>query len=825
MLDTATKRRIDTARDILVGKVPDPKSQVEQITIALIYKFMDDMDAESEELGGKRAFFAEEYGRYGWAKLMRSGLGGHETLNLYAEAISSMPENPGIPPLFRTIFKNAYLPYRDPETLKSFLKIIDEFDYDHSERLGDAFEYLLSVLGSQGDAGQFRTPRHIIDFMVQILDPKKEEIILDPACGTAGFLISSYKHILRANTDNHGNSTLTPDEKGRLARNFKGYDISPDMVRLSLVNLYLHGFVDPHIEEYDTLTSEEKWNEFADVILANPPFMSPKGGIKPHRRFSVQSKRSEVLFVDYMAEHLTPNGRAGIIVPEGIIFQSGTSYKQLRKMLVDKSLVAVISLPAGVFQPYSGVKTSILILDKSLARRCNSIAFFKVENDGFGLGAQRRAIEKNDLSAAFEFLKAWFSSIGSGRDVLSNPNALIVPKEKIAANGDYNLSGERYRENESRLHHFPLVRIGDVCTVNPRKSQLNNLSPDTRVSFVPMAHLNEHSIAFAPTDVKILSEVTASYTYFEDNDVLLAKVTPCFENGKAGIARHLLNGIGFGSSEFYVIRSSDKVLPEWVYFCVMHPMFRNAAIAQMTGTGGLQRVPRAYVDNFQIPLPPLEVQKEIVAEIESYQKVIDGARAVLDNYRPHIPIHPEWPMVELGKFARLINGRAYKQEELLRDGPTPVLRVGNFFSNRDWYYSDLELENDKYCDAGDLLYAWSASFGPRIWEGPRAIFHYHIWKVETTEIIDKRFLFHLLEADSEKIKSEGHGIAMMHTTKGFMEVRQFPLPPLATQQAIVAEIEAEQALVAANRELIERFENKIQAAIARVWSRNLEINP
>jgi hypothetical protein len=163
MLDTDTKRRIDTARDILVGKVPDPKSQVEQITIALIYKFMDDMDAESEEFGGKRKFFAGEFARYGWAKLMRSGLGGHETLNLYAEAIAKMPENPGIPLLFRDIFKNAYLPYRDPETLRAFLKVIDEFNYDHSERLGDAFEYLLSVLGSQGDAGQFRTPRHIID--------------------------------------------------------------------------------------------------------------------------------------------------------------------------------------------------------------------------------------------------------------------------------------------------------------------------------------------------------------------------------------------------------------------------------------------------------------------------------------------------------------------------------------------------------------------------------------------------------------------------------------------------------------------------------------
>ncbi len=367
MLDTDTKRRIDTARDILVGKVPDPKSQVEQITIALIYKFMDDMDAESEELGGKRKFFTGDYARYGWAKLMAPSLGGHEMLGLYGEGISKMPENPGIPALFRDIFKNAYLPYRDPETLKAFLKIIDEFSYDHSERLGDAFEYLLSVLGSQGDAGQFRTPRHIIDFMVEVVAPQKNETILDPACGTAGFLISAYKHILRTNTDAKGHSTLTPDEKGRLAKNFKGYDISPDMVRLSLVNLYLHGFTDPHIYEYDTLTSEERWNEFADVILANPPFMSPKGGIKPHKRFSIQAKRSEVLFVDYMAEHLTPTGRAGIIVPEGIIFQSQTAYKELRKMLVENSLVAVVSLPAGCFNPYSGVKTSILILDKSLA--------------------------------------------------------------------------------------------------------------------------------------------------------------------------------------------------------------------------------------------------------------------------------------------------------------------------------------------------------------------------------------------------------------------------------------------------------------------------
>ncbi|MCX5819619.1 MAG: N-6 DNA methylase, partial [Deltaproteobacteria bacterium] len=808
MLDTDTKRRIDTARDILVGKVPDPKSQVEQITIALIYKFMDDMDAESEEFGGKRKFFAGEFARYGWAKLMRSGLGGHETLNLYAEAIAKMPENPGIPLLFRDIFKNAYLPYRDPETLRAFLKVIDEFNYDHSEHLGDAFEYLLSVLGSQGDAGQFRTPRHIIDFMVEIIDPKKTETALDPACGTAGFLISSFKHILRANTDAKGNSTLTPDEKGRLAQNFAGYDISPDMVRLSLVNLYLHGFADPHIAEYDTLTSQDRWNEYADVILANPPFMSPKGGIKPHNRFSVQSKRSEVLFVDYMTEHLTPNGRAGIIVPEGIIFQSQTAYKQLRKMLVENCLIAVVSLPAGVFNPYSGVKTSILILDKSLAKKTNTIAFFKIENDGFGLGAQRREMVKNDLPLAHAEIAEYLRRLRAGESVddYQPTLGLIVAKGKIAANGDYNLSGERYREETAQSHVFPLVRIGDICTINPRKSQMAELQPDTRVSFVPMADLNEHRIAFQPNEEKRLSEVSASYTYFEDNDVLLAKVTPCFENGKAGIARGLLNGLGFGSSEFYVLRPISQVLPEWIYFCVTHPLFRDAAIAQMTGTGGLQRVPRRYVEDFQIPLPPLDVQKEIVAEIEGYQKVINGARAVLNNYRPHIPIHPDWPIVELGEVLTLQRGYDLPKQQW-EDGPYPIVGSNGIIGFHAHY---------KEVGPG-VVTGRSGTIGKvhfidfdYYWPHNTALF------VKDFKGNEPKYLKVLLESIDLKSLGERTAAVPSLDRKNAHRVKVH-LPRVPEQQAIVAEIEAEQTLVAANRELIARFEKKIQAALARIW--------
>jgi type I restriction enzyme M protein len=552
--------------------------------------------------------------------LMAPSLGGHDVLNLYSEAIGKMTENPGIPALFRDIFKNAYLPYRDPETLRSFLKEIDAFTYDHSERLGDAFEYLLSVLGSQGDAGQFRTPRHIIDFMVEVIDPQKHESILDPACGTAGFLISAWKHILKHNSKARTGDQLTPDERQHLAANIHGYDISPDMVRLSLVNMYLHGFTDPHIVEYDTLTSEELWNETADIILANPPFMSPKGGIKPHKRFSVQATRSEVLFVDYMAEHLNPQGRAAIVVPEGIIFQSGTAYKQLREMLVKTSLVAVVSLPAGVFNPYSGVKTSILILDKRLAKTCDSVLFVKVENDGYNLGAQRRAVKGSDLPDAKRRLLDFFASCDAFENCMM---AHKVAREKIGETGEWSLSGERYIEASFEHAHFPVLAIGEVCEINPKKSELSSLPAETVVSFVPMKDLAENNISFQPQEQRPLGELlNGAYTYFRDRDVLLAKVTPCFENGKAGVARNLTNAIGFGSSEYYVLRPSERILPELAYYFVSSTRFKEYATPAMTGTGGLQRVPRATLEAFKIPLPPLEIQQEIVAEIDGFQKRI-----------------------------------------------------------------------------------------------------------------------------------------------------------------------------------------------------------
>lgn len=603
MLDTDTKRRIDTARDILVGKVPDPKSQVEQITIALIYKFMDDMDAESEEFGGKRKFFEGEFARYGWAKIMHSGLGGFDILNLYAEAITKMPENPGIPLLFRDIFKNAYLPYRDPETLKMFLKVIDEFSYDHSERLGDAFEYLLSVLGSQGDAGQFRTPRHIIDFMVEIIDPKKTETVLDPACGTAGFLISSYKHILKANTDAKGNSNLTPDDKGRLVQNFKGYDISPDMVRLSLVNLYLHGFADPHIYEYDTLTSQDRWNEYADVILANPPFMSPKGGIKPHSLFSISTKRSEALFLNYIIEHLTSTGRAGVIVPEGIHFVANSGYINLRKKMIEESfLLADITLPHGVFKPYASVKTHILVIDLTLAGRCDSVLFIEIENDGFSQTDTREPILGSQIDAAKNCVLSFKNAIReNGHIKLERSDfglrAYTVPKTELLSTKTAHLIG-RWHDLPNRVIHrndIPLMSLGNICEI------LDGLSPN---------------MATTPGDFPMVvpaeSRKTADHWDFEGKAICIPLVSSA-GHGKADIKRiHYQEGKFALASTMCAlfVKDENTIYPRYLHI-FLNAMCQELLVPLMCGATNVT-MNSSQLANVMIPVPKPALQEEAI---------------------------------------------------------------------------------------------------------------------------------------------------------------------------------------------------------------------
>ena len=811
MLDSGTKAKIDSARDILVGKVPDPKSQVEQITIALIYKFMDDMDRQSEELDGKASFFTGDFRKYRWAQLLDKRIGGHERLLIYAEGIEKMNENKNIPQLFRDIFKGVFLPYRDPETLNLFLKEINGFTYDHSERLGDAFEYLLSVLGTQGDAGQFRTPRHIIDFIVAVADPKKHETILDPACGTAGFLISAYKHIMNCELriGNCGleeqkiQNPLTPDERARLMTNFRGYDIAPDMVRLSRVNMYLHGFPNPAIHEYDTLTSEERWDERCDVILANPPFMTPKGGIRPHNRFSIKAKRSEVLFVDYMAEHLNPGGRAGIIVPEGIIFQSQNAYKQLRKMLVENYLWAVVSLPAGVFNPYSGVKTSILFLDRNLAKRTDEILFVKVENDGFALGAQRRPIEGNDLSEALNIL----DSHKMAQKTQEGKMALTVSRKRLLESPDCSLSGDRYRAVLVRGNgQWPMVRLGDPQYFKVESggtpSSKNPEFWNGSIYWATLVDLPQDEVFTVLRDTqRKITEVGLARS-----SAVLLPPDSVLVSSRATIGRIAVTKISTATNQGFknlVIKDQSAANSRYLAYVITQLV---PGMEMLASGGTFKEISKTHFSNLEIPLPPLGEQERIVAELEGYRKVIEGARQILASYKPTIRIDPEWPIMPLGDVITLQRGYDLPKTQFAK-GDVPV--VG---SNGIIGYHDVGKEKGPGVVTGRSGTIGKVHF----------IDYEYYWPHNTALFVrdfkgnDQKFVMYLLQ--SIDLKSLGENVAAVPSLDRKNAHRiPVPLPPFDVQQRIVAELEAERKLVEANRELIERMEAKIKAKLAEVW--------
>lgn len=610
MLDQITKRKLDSARQILVGKVPDPKAQVEQITTALIYKFMDDMDKENEEVGLKTQFFVDDWKKLSWSKILDNKLSGQERLDLYVQAITTMPKNPHIPQLFRNIFKGAFLPYNDPRTLSLFLKEINEFNYEHSENLGNAFEYLLSILGSQGDAGQFRTPRHIIDFIVEVVDPKKNETILDPACGTAGFLISAYKHILKQNKE----KPLTPDEKLKLMNNLAGYDISPDMVKLALVNMYLHGFPEPKIHEYDSLTSEKRWDETFDVILANPPFMTPKGGINPHKKFSIQAKKAEILFVDYIMEHLNINGKAGIIVPDGIIANSPNAYKKLRQNLVEHNLLyALVSVPAGIFLPYSSVKTTILFIDRDVAKKTKQILFIQVKNEGFDLGSTRRSITENDLPFAVKTINSFKNAVLSGKTFLV-PNedfdkANVEVKSEILASPSVSLSGKRYKKEVFIKSKYKSVKLGTLT------SEFKQKVKDSIVPVWSVSNSQGFVISSEYFGKQVASEDTKNYkkvleNYFAYNPARI---------NVGSIALNEKNSIGCVSPMYVVFKILDEniVRPKYLLMLIKSKLgikqilkYSDGAVRKVLSYQNLSLI--------DIPLPSIEKQDKI---LEHFSKI------------------------------------------------------------------------------------------------------------------------------------------------------------------------------------------------------------
>lgn len=627
MLNAETKRHIDAARDVLVGVSPNPMTQIDQITYALIYKFMDDMDQSAIRAGGEPSFFTGELEPYAWSKLVDSRMGNQEKMNLYGEALQKFSEAKQLPELFRTIFRSALLPYRQPETLGLFLKEISYFDYTHPEDLGNAYEYLLSIMSSQGELGQFRTPRHIIDFIVEIVAPKKDERILDPACGTGGFLVSAYNHILeqhdRKGVNSKNEAPLTPNERKTLMGNLEGLDADPMMVRFAQVNMFLHQFKNPKIYQYDSLTNDEKWSEKYDVILANPPFTTPKGGIKPHSKFASTSSRTEVLFADYIVSHLKPNGRAGVIVYEPVLYQESVAHTALRSNMMQSGLVAVLSLPRGIFEPYSGVKTSILFFDQALAKERSNVLFAKISNDGFELSTTRKAVGMSDLPIALSEIKGWMKGL-KGNLTLGKE----IPRTQVLEDEQVTLIAERFLA-EDRTQHDNHVLIGDLLSPVSKVPRVG--SENIPIMSITMARgLIDQSEKF---NKRIASADISNYKKVMRNQLVIGFP---IDEGVLGFQQKYDAAAVSPAYEIWQIKDESKANTRFLELYLRSLKMREVYKSQMQSSVSRRRsVPKALFMKIALDLPSLEEQNRIMGEIEALEAeanlAMDSARNLMQS--------------------------------------------------------------------------------------------------------------------------------------------------------------------------------------------------
>jgi len=833
MLTKDIKKTIDNARNVLVGKIPNPQAQIEQITIAMIYKFMDDMDIETVELGGNREFFVEELSEYAWSKIMSPQLGNEARMNLYTEALDKLQLSNRIPKLFRDIFKGAYLPFRDGQTLTLFLKEINDLSYSNSENLGNGFEYLLSIMGSQGDAGQFRTPRHIIDFIVDIVKPTKSDTILDPACGTAGFLISAYKYIQK--TAEETKQPLTPQERTALTENIQGYDISPDMQKLALVNMYLHKFKDPKIYEYDTLTQDTRWDNYFDCILANPPFMTPKGGIQPHNRFGVKANRSEVLFVDYIMEHLNSTGRAGIIVPEGIVFQSANAYKELRKKLVDENyLYAVVSLPSGVFQPYSGVKTSILFIDRQLAKKTDKVLFVEIQNDGYDLGAQRREIDKNDIPEAIAIINQWQTAINTNTEFAEKSKIItFVEKSKLAENEEYNLTASRYKQTKDYTNcKWNMVKLGDICNIarggSPRPIQDYITNNANGLNWLKIGDIEVGAKYVYSTSEKIKPEGLSKTRQVNEGDFILSnsmsfgrpyimKTSACIHDGWLALQN-----------------ISQKLNKEYLYYILSSNIVKEQFLKYAVGST-VKNLKSDTVKFVEIPLPPLDVQVEIAKELDGYQAIIDGAQKVIDNWKPTLPINQNWNTYNIEEIAEFISGITIAIKDNVDPNGVPILSIANVSEEGKivGVYDRVNIgnKNVNYAQKDDLLFNWRNGSKHLVGKTAyydleeKAIFGSFLLGIRPNKsVVNPKYLWILLN----NYRKEGVYLNYMRENinglfnREELKTLNILLPSLEEQNKIIANISIEEKAIEECKKLIELYQDKINSKIKSIWGDGCE---
>lgn len=474
------RNKVDELMDILYsGGVNNPMDSVEQISYLLFLRLLTEKDEQLASLSKTYTrIFSGEWSGYAWGNFVT--LTGDALFEAVRAAIEKLHELPGLSDTGKLLFSRATLKIYERPTLRAVVQGIHGLDltpHDGHDLKGDMYEYLLGKIAASGTNGQFRTPRHIIEMIVAMVDPKPGERVCDPACGTAGFLIAAYTHMLKGATRPgdlargimDGSQLSAAQWKHLEEQAFTGYDNDANMVKIAILNLYLHRLEKAKVEFYNPLTTGKGGSYPGltyDVILANPPFAGAIQKESILADINLPTRDTELLFVKWFIDHLSKGGRAGVIVPAGVLFGSNKAAKKVRELLVTEcALHAVIAMPSGVFKPYSGVSTAALVFEKGKATE--SVWFYDMTADGYSLDDKRNPIEANDLP---DLLAKW-----SGRE--EGPNSFCVPVEKLIEN-DGSLAAGRYKPVtvEAANHDIPKEILTEVLALEERiTEQAKNL--------------------------------------------------------------------------------------------------------------------------------------------------------------------------------------------------------------------------------------------------------------------------------------------------------------------------------------------------------------
>lgn len=482
MITGAIKNKIDKIwTDIWAGGITNPLTVIEQLTYLMFIRSLDEKELEYEEFANiteEKAdliFPQSEAGQsMRWSKFKNRD--SREIFDLVSQrafpAVKKMKygklpdfnekgELIEIPDrsdeetaqtAFTRYMDNAVFVIPNPQVLQKIITGLDDL-YEHDiadlDMQGDLYEYMLGKLSTAGQNGQFRTPKHIREMMVELAVPTPDDIICDPACGTAGFLVSAAEYIRK-----HYENTMSVEQWESFSeKTFTGYDTDPTMLRISAMNLMLHSITNPDIDHKDSLSKQNSISGKYTVCLANPPFKGTidAESINDNLKAVTNTKKTELLFIALFLRLLQKGGRCACIVPDGVLFGSSNAHKAIRKELVENhQLKAVISMPSGVFKPYAGVSTAVLVFVKTDKGGTENVWFYDMRADGFSLDDKRNEVHENDIPDII----ARFHNPDGERDRKRTDQSFFVPKQEIVDN-DYDLSINKYKKTEYAAVEYP----------------------------------------------------------------------------------------------------------------------------------------------------------------------------------------------------------------------------------------------------------------------------------------------------------------------------------------------------------------------------------